>query len=105
MVEELSAGFGQESGEPDRPETGEISEAVEEFEQMGRETIPDAMEQGEGDEAHEEGSGSGRSIVLMEQWLEQIEGDPAYLLQSQFYLEERRIMEQKGGRLRENRPW
>ncbi len=42
---------------------------------------------------------------MMEQWLEQIEGDPVQLLRNQFMLEEQRLIQKKGGSLRESRPW
>ena len=41
----------------------------------------------------------------MEQWLDQIEGNPAYLLRNQFMLEEQRQMRVQGRPLREPRPW
>jgi Ca-activated chloride channel family protein len=43
--------------------------------------------------------------ALMEQWLEQIEGDPAQLMQQQFRLEEYKYLRSQGGRDRETRPW
>jgi Ca-activated chloride channel family protein len=43
--------------------------------------------------------------ALMEQWLEQIEGDPAQLMQQQFRLEEYRYLRNQGGNARETRPW
>jgi len=41
----------------------------------------------------------------MEQWLEQVEGNPAHLLQNQFMLEERRMINQQMAPLHEPRPW
>ena len=41
---------------------------------------------------------------MMEQLLDQVEGNPAYLMRNQFMLEEQR-MSDKGGRLYEPRPW
>jgi Ca-activated chloride channel family protein len=43
-------------------------------------------------------------MIMMEQWLEQIEGDPAILLRNQFLIEEQQL-EQRGGTLMEDRPW
>ena len=40
----------------------------------------------------------------MEQWLEQAEGAPGYLLRNQFRLREQREFRQRGG-LYEPRPW
>ncbi len=44
---------------------------------------------------------------LLEQWLDRVEGNPAYLLQNQFALEERRAQQARGGirGLVETRPW
>jgi Ca-activated chloride channel family protein len=42
---------------------------------------------------------------MMEQWLEQIEGDPTYLLRNQFLIEERRELQRQGRQLLEPRPW
>ena len=49
--------------------------------------------------------GTGVSMPMMEQWLEQIEGDPTYLLRNQFLIEERRELERHGRKLLEPRPW
>jgi len=40
----------------------------------------------------------------MEQWLDQAEGAPGYLLRNQFRLEEQRELRRRGG-LYEPRPW
>ena len=42
---------------------------------------------------------------LMEQWLQQVEGNPAYLIRNQFMLEEQRMMSGRGAPLHEPRPW
>jgi len=57
----------------------------------------------ESDLAGGEGTGQA-SKALMEQWLEQAEGAPGYLLRNQFRLEEQREFRQRGG-LYEPRPW
>ena len=49
--------------------------------------------------------GSSISITVMDQWLEQIEGDPAHLLRNQFMLEEQRELQRNGRQLMETRPW
>ena len=49
--------------------------------------------------------GNGVSVIMMEQWLERIEGDPSYLLRNQFMIEERLELERSGRRLIETRPW
>ncbi|MES9869437.1 MAG: hypothetical protein ABW149_07020 [Sedimenticola sp.] len=78
---------------------------MDQFDQLGEQLDPEAMEgQGESD-PEGTGSGSAETTLLMEQWLEQIEGDPAYLLQNQFRRQEQQLMRQRGGPLREPRPW
>jgi Ca-activated chloride channel family protein len=44
-------------------------------------------------------------MTVMDQWLEQIEGDPAYLLRNQFRIEEQLELQRNGRRLMETRPW
>ncbi|MEW8430617.1 MAG: hypothetical protein G8D61_12935, partial [gamma proteobacterium symbiont of Ctena orbiculata] len=47
----------------------------------------------------------GGANTLMEQWLDQIEGDPAQLMHQQFRLEEYKYLRSRGGRDTETRPW
>jgi len=82
---------------------GAMAEAVDEFDQQGEAPDPDAER--EGGEGDPEGPGRGNVSPMMEQWLEQIEGDPGYLLRNQFMMEEQRALRQRGGALRETRPW
>jgi Ca-activated chloride channel family protein len=84
---------------------GTLAEAVDEFDQQGEAPDPDAEEQGGEGDPQEPGKGRGNVSPMMEQWLEQIEGDPAYLLRNQFMMEEQRTLRQRGGGLRETRPW
>jgi hypothetical protein len=79
--------------------------SVDRFDQQGQ-TPDKEAEQGKG-ESLEQGTGAGdaSTILLMEQWLDQIEGDPGYLLRNQFILEERSAQRQRGLPLREPRPW
>jgi len=87
-------------------EEAAASQAVDQFDQMGTglgEADPEAPQPGLPDE--EAMPGSGISMIMMEQWLEQIEGDPAYLLRNQFMIEERRELERRGRVLMETRPW
>jgi Ca-activated chloride channel family protein len=44
-------------------------------------------------------------MTVMEQWLEQIEGDPSYLMLNQFRIEEQRELQRSGRQLMETRPW
>jgi len=80
-------------------------EAIEEFDQQGE--LQDELAEGKSGETGELGKGeaSGTASLIMEQWLLQIEGNPAHLLRNQFIQEERRTMQQRGGPLREPRPW
>ena len=49
--------------------------------------------------------GTGVSMIMMDQWLEQIEGDPVYLLLNQFRIEEQQELQRNGRQLMETRPW
>jgi Ca-activated chloride channel family protein len=42
---------------------------------------------------------------ILDLWMEQVEGDPSYLLRNQFMLEEAQYMRSRGGPLHETRPW
>jgi Ca-activated chloride channel family protein len=44
-------------------------------------------------------------MAIMEQRLQQVEGDPSMLMRNQFRLEEMRAMREAGGPLQETRPW
>jgi Ca-activated chloride channel family protein len=44
-------------------------------------------------------------MIMMDQWLEQIEGDPSYLLRNQFMIEERQELDRRGRTVMETRPW
>ena len=50
------------------------------------------------------GAGGHSNAILMEQLLDQVEGDPVYLMRNQFMLQEQRI-NRKDGQLYEPRPW
>ncbi len=79
--------------------------AVDKFDQLGQ-TPDEKSKQGKG-EALEQGKGASdaSTILIMEQWLDQIQGDPAFLLHNEFMLEESRAKQLKGRPLREPRPW
>jgi len=79
---------------------------VDQFDQMGTgpgEDDPESPQAGLPDK--DAIPGTGISMIMMEQWLEQIEGDSAYLLRNQFMIEERRELERRGRVLMETRPW
>ena len=49
--------------------------------------------------------GTSISMTVMDQWLEQIEGDPAHLLRNQFRIAEQQEMQRNRRQLMETRPW
>ena len=94
----------------DRPRDSQASRAVDRFDQLGRRsegvedaTTPPAPGFGPG--------GQGGSIgmmpteMLVEQWLDRIEADPARLLRNQFRVEEQREWQSSQGSLLESQPW
>ncbi|MEO5344093.1 MAG: hypothetical protein H7842_12290, partial [Gammaproteobacteria bacterium SHHR-1] len=93
-----------EEGKPE--ELGQQIEAVQEFDQRGQMPDQRAGDQGQavGEDLNAEGSAHS---VLMEQWLDGIEGDPAYLMRNRFLFEEMRRIQPsaRGGPLYEPRPW
>jgi Ca-activated chloride channel family protein len=88
------------------PEPGSEAETVEEFDQLGEQPEEDAQERNPDAMADARGEpGPAFGMPLMEQWLEQVEGDPSYLLRNQFMLEESRTMQSLRGMMVETRPW
>ena len=47
----------------------------------------------------------GLGMAIIEQRLEQVEGDPSMLMRNQFRLEESRFKQSVGGPVQESRPW
>ena len=87
-------------------EEAAASQAVDRFDQMNAgqsETEEGAPQPGMPDK--DAIPGTGVSMAVMEQWLEQIEGDPAYLLLNQFRIEEQQELQRQGSKLMETRPW
>ena len=81
------------------------ADAVDQFDQQEKGGEPEQQEQ---DKEGQPGSPQAQADAvsrIMEQWLNQIEGDPAQLLRNQFMLEEQRVIHREGGRLHESRPW
>ena len=76
--------------------------AIEQFDQLGRQADPEGGNAGLPGEAPDAGGNS--TVILMDQLLDQVEGDPVNLMRNQFRLEEQR-MNQTGGQLYEPRPW
>lgn len=94
--------LGRDTGERHvRPEDEARSEAVDQVDQSGQ---PQESEQQADGEGIKNTRLSGAN-ALMEQWLDQVEGDPAQLMQQQFKLEEYKYLRSRGGRDTETRPW
>ena len=76
--------------------------AIEQFDQLG------GLAGSEGDDSLLPGEISGTdgssTVTLMDQLLDQVEGNPVNLMRNQFMLEEQRL-NQNGGHLYEPRPW
>ncbi len=89
------------------PMTTSPSEAVEQFDQMGR--PPGSGDEGQaGREAGPDGRQPQKPGVprhVVEQWLNRVEGDPGRLMSNQFLLEERKAWQTRRGELMETRPW
>jgi len=96
--------LGRQPGENKiRPEDQAQSGAVDQVDQSGETQSPDGKSlTGGGSEEKLPLSGG---QALMEQWLDQVEGDPAQLLRQQFRLEEYKYRRNQAGREQETRPW
>jgi Ca-activated chloride channel family protein len=88
------------------PEKG-AAEAVDRFDQLGRQPMSDQEPNAEQAAAAALGGMPvmGPGLAIMEQRLQQVEGDPSLLMRNQFMLEEVQQMRASGGPLRESRPW
>ena len=104
-ISDQSAGSGGMPDEISEDETA-ASQAVDRFDQMeaGLGEIKEGAEQA-GLPDEDAIPGTGISMTMMDQWLEQIEGDPAYLLLNQFRIEEQQELQRNGRQLMETRPW
>ena len=76
--------------------------AIEQFDQLGRQADPEGENAGLPGEVPDASGNS--TAILMDQLLDQVEGDPVNLMRNQFRLEEQR-MNRTGGQLYEPRPW
>ncbi len=98
---------GNSDTAPDLTNAGQQSDAVEQFDQLGQqlptETNPNDTGVNSLDANHPPMLGA--SMAIIEQRLENIEGEPVLLLRNQFQLEELRALQQSGGRAWEPRPW
>ncbi|WP_177420557.1 hypothetical protein [endosymbiont of Lamellibrachia barhami] len=98
--------LGEEKQDPEiLPQGQPTPEAVDQVDQMGDMSTPDADQQQSGGPGGDSQSRMSGGMALMEQWLEQVEGDPAELMQKQFKLQEYDYLRSKGGRDFETRPW
>jgi Ca-activated chloride channel family protein len=88
------------------PEKG-AAEAVDRFDQLGQQPMSDQEPNAEQAAAAALGGMPvmGPGLAIMEQRLQQVEGDPSLLMRNQFMLEEMQQMRASGGPLRESRPW
>jgi Ca-activated chloride channel family protein len=82
-------------------------EAVERFDQLGDQPWAGAGPDAELSMAPALGGEMviGPGLAIMEQRLEQVEGDPSMLMRNQFMLEDMRELRESGGPLQESRPW
>ena len=86
------------------PEPGS-ADAVDQFDQLGEQPALDAGAAGTAVGALGGQPSSGPGAAILEQRLQQVEGDPSELIHNQFQIEERRQIGASGGPLRETRPW
>lgn len=95
-------GIADDPGDFDPARVNMNTGAIEQFDQLGRQ---DGLEDGNAPLPGDVPGRDRRSMILvMEQLLDQVEGDPTQLMRNQFMLEEQR-MDQNSGRLYEPRPW
>jgi Ca-activated chloride channel family protein len=99
-------------GEPDQkpPDMKDLAgdrEAVQRFDQLGSQPWAGAGSDSEMSTAPALGGEMvlGPGMAIMEQRLQQVEGDPSMLMRNEFMLEDMREMREIGGRLQESRPW
>ncbi|MCF7979311.1 MAG: hypothetical protein K9L82_15125, partial [Chromatiaceae bacterium] len=97
----------QASTEPDLSAADRAAESVDRFDQQG--ALPwQALdpEQGISDRPALDGEAAlGPGMAVIEQRLQQVEGDPTHLMRNQFRLEEALRLRESGGQLQEARPW
>ena len=85
---------------------GKALDTAEQFDQLGQQGSEEDQQAAKGGAPAQQGKkGSSLFTPIMEQWLSQVEGDPAYLLRNQFSMEERRAQQKYGRELMDTRPW
>jgi len=78
--------------------------ALDQLDQVGK--APDRGESGEEGAAALGGHPAvGPGMAILEQWLDQVEGDPSYLMRNEFMIDEAQYLRSRGGSAREIRPW
>jgi Ca-activated chloride channel family protein len=96
---------GPDQAPPDIDDLAGDRDAVERFDQLGDQPWAGA----EGDMSQAPALGGelmlGPGMAIMEQRLQQVEGDPSMLMRNQFMLEDMRELRETGGSLQESRPW
>jgi len=92
---------------PDMPPEKGAADAVDRFDQLGAQPMSDR--EPSADQAAAAALGGlpvrGPGMAIMEQRLQQVEGDPSLLMRNQFLIEEMQYMHTSGGPLKESRPW
>jgi len=97
--------LGKDTGERDISAQDAPPEAVDEVDQAGELTTPEGEQLGQGGPGAEDLSMAGGGMALMEQWLDQVEGDPGQLMEQQIKLEEYQFLRSNPGPPYEPRPW
>lgn len=102
-----SGDAAEASAGPDLSAADQAAASVDRFDQQG--ALPwQALdpEQGLSERPTLDGEAAfGPGAAVMEQRLQQVEGDPTQLMRNQFRLEEARRLRENAGQLREARPW
>lgn len=83
----------------------ESATSVERFDQLGQGLGEDERREGTSPAFHGPRLMQGPGMAILEERLEQIQGDPSLLIRNQFQLEERRLMPGATGQWMETRPW
>ena len=78
---------------------------MEKFDQLGTTPGRAGTEKSPGIPDKNAKPGAAISMTMMDQLLDQVEGDPAYLLRNQFMIEERQELDRHRRMLMETRPW
>lgn len=80
---------------------------MDRFDQLGEQPMSD--QESDAEQAAAAALGGlpvrGPGLAIMEQRLQQVEGDPSLLMRNQFMIEEMQLMRRSGGTLMESRPW